>query len=183
MDDLKESANDSLLTNPEDRVQNKSIYKERNNCRSQPKWTKKTPKRYKQGTKESPKKNHRQPIQSYKPSQISSDQSSSSETSSTSSSNETTERKTTHKQKEARATEKKKEKFRAIYANWMQETTKECRKELQKYKVTNWVNGQRSRQFGMAGHVIRKTDGRWAKALVCLLISKYLFDFLFGDGR
>ena len=48
----------------------------------------------------------------------------------------------------------------------MQETTKECRKELQKHKVTNWVNGQRSRQFGMAGHVIRKTDGRWAKALI-----------------
>ena len=26
--------------------------------------------------------------------------------------------------------------------------------------VTNWVTGQRSRQFGMAGHVIRKKDGR-----------------------
>ena len=54
----------------------------------------------------------------------------------------------------------------------MQETTKECRKELQKYKVTNWVNGQRSRQFGMAGHVIRKTDGRWAKALINWYMGK-----------
>ena len=57
-------------------------------------------------------------------------------------------------------------KFNSIYANWMQETTMECKKELQKHKVTNWVNGQRSRQFGMAGHVIRQTDGRWSNALL-----------------
>ena len=48
----------------------------------------------------------------------------------------------------------------------MQETANECKKELQKHMVTNWVNGQRSRQFGMAGHVIRKTDGRWSNALI-----------------
>ena len=53
-----------------------------------------------------------------------------------------------------------------MYANWIQETSKECKKELQKYKVTNLVNGQRSRQFGMAGHVMRKTDGRWSNALL-----------------
>ena len=56
--------------------------------------------------------------------------------------------------------------FRTIYANWIQETSKECKKELQKYKVTNLINGQRSRQFGMAGHVIRKKDGRWSNALL-----------------
>ena len=32
--------------------------------------------------------------------------------------------------------------------------------------MTNWVNGQRSKQFGMAGHVIRKKDGRWSNALL-----------------
>ena len=54
----------------------------------------------------------------------------------------------------------------------MQETTKECKKELHKHKVTNWVNGQRSRHFGMAGHVIRKTDGRWSNALINWYVGK-----------
>ena len=52
MDDLKESVSDSLLTKPEDRGQSKSNYKERHKCRSQPKLTRKTHKRYIQGTKE-----------------------------------------------------------------------------------------------------------------------------------
>ena len=59
-----------------------------------------------------------------------------------------------------------------MYANWIQETSKECKKELQKYKVTSWVNGQRSRQFGMAGHVIRNKDGRWSNAILKLYDGK-----------
>ena len=113
MDDFKESVSDSLLTRPEDRGQTKSNYKERHKCRSQPKWTRKTHKRYIQGTKESPKKSHRRPRQLRKPRKISSEQSSSSETSSTSSSTETTEGKTSYEQKEARAIEQKERKIQS----------------------------------------------------------------------
>ena len=99
MDDFKESVSGSLLTKPEDHGQNKSYYKEHHKGRSQPKWTKKIHKRYIQGTKKSPKKNHRQPRKLRKPRKIPSERSSSSETSSTSSSTETTEGKTIHEQK------------------------------------------------------------------------------------
>ena len=57
-------------------------------------------------------------------------------------------------------------KFRTAYTTWIQETSREFKKELEKCKVTNWVQGQRSRQFGIAGHVMRKQDGRWSKALI-----------------
>ena len=90
--------------------------------------------------------------------------SSSQSTASSDDSSDSKHRKTAWRDEQVRI--KKKNKFGAIYANWIQETSKECKKELQKYKVTNWVNGQRSRQFGMAGHVMRKKDGRWSNALL-----------------
>ena len=57
-------------------------------------------------------------------------------------------------------------KFRAAYANWIQETSRDAKKELETYDVTNWVQGHRSRQFGIAGHVMRKHDGRRSEALI-----------------
>ena len=62
--------------------------------------------------------------------------------------------------------QRKKEKISTAYNNWQQETTNSCKKELDKYKVTDWVVGQRARQFGFAGHTMRRTDGRWTTALI-----------------
>ena len=59
-----------------------------------------------------------------------------------------------------------KEQIVCAYTSWIQETSKVAKKELEKHGVTNWVHGQRSRQFGIAGHVMRKQDGRWSKALI-----------------
>ena len=166
MDDLKESVQDGLLKATDEPGHAKSNYNEQHSSRIQPKWTRQTQRACKPDTKKLPSRSGRQSIQQHTLNKSTRRKSSSSESSSTSSSTDTSERKTTLELKEDQATEKKKIKLNTIYANWMQETAKECKKELQKHKVTNWVNGQRSRQFGMAGHVIRKTDGWWSNALI-----------------
>ena len=61
---------------------------------------------------------------------------------------------------------KRKIKVRTACATWIQETSRVFQKELEKYKVTNCVQGQRSRQFGLAGHVMRKQHGRLSNALI-----------------
>ena len=106
---------------------------------------------------------HKTPKRSAGSSQSTSSSSSQCTTSSDDSS-DNKDRRAERREEQARA--KHKQKNCTIYVNWIQETSKQCKKELQKYKVTNWVNGQRSRQFGMAGHVIRKKDGRWSNALL-----------------
>ena len=71
-----------------------------------------------------------------------------------------------HKRLQKDRGRKRKMRFRAAYANWIQERATESKKELEQYKVTNWVQGQRSRQVWIAGHVMRKKNGRWSKALI-----------------
>ena len=166
MDDLKESVQDGLLKATDEPGHAKSNHNEQHSSRIQPKWTRQTQRTSKPDTKKLPSRSGRQSTQQHTLNKSTRRKSSPSESSSTSSSTDTSERKTRFELKEDQATEKKKIKLNTIYANWMQETAKECKKELQKHKVTNWVNGQRSRQFGMAGHVIRKTDGRWSNALI-----------------
>ena len=86
------------------------------------------------------------PQKRFSHSQSSSSSSSSQSNASSSDSSDRKLRKSASRDEQARV--KKKKQFGAIYANRIQETSKECKKELQRYKVTNLVNGQRSRQFG-----------------------------------
>eukprot|EP00973_Karenia_brevis_P054636 7593975-Karenia_brevis.AAC.1 len=48
-------------------------------------------------------------------------------------------------------------------AEYMQRATSIAENVAQKSGVSDWVTEQRMRYFGLAGHMARRTDGRWAK--------------------
>ena len=52
------------------------------------------------------------------------------------------------------------------WAHWIQRTTREAVEAMRKTGVTDWVEEQRRRLWRWAGHVARRTDGRWSKKAV-----------------
>ena len=52
------------------------------------------------------------------------------------------------------------------WVEWIQRATYIAEVAAAKVKVTDWVGGQRKRKWGLAGHTMRREDGRWSRAVL-----------------
>ena len=55
---------------------------------------------------------------------------------------------------------------RETWIEWMQRTTFLVEDQLRKAGLGDWVVVQRKRQWTFAGHVARRTDGRWSRLVL-----------------
>ena len=60
-------------------------------------------------------------------------------------------------------TEEEGEMFRETWIAWLRRTAQAVHEHVDEGKVTDWVVEQRRRKWRWAGHVARRTDGRWTK--------------------
>lgn len=49
---------------------------------------------------------------------------------------------------------------------WIRRATKEAGEAATRAKVVDWVEEQRRRKWRWAGHVARRTDGRWSTTMM-----------------
>jgi hypothetical protein len=52
------------------------------------------------------------------------------------------------------------------WVEWIKRATKTAEELSAKAKVTDWIEGQRKRKWGFAGHTMRRDDGRWSRLLL-----------------
>jgi hypothetical protein len=51
------------------------------------------------------------------------------------------------------------------WVEWIRRATGIAEKEAKRNKGTDWVEGQRRRKWGLAGHTMRRDDGRWSRLI------------------
>ena len=54
------------------------------------------------------------------------------------------------------------EEYEETWVQWVTRATKIVEKEANMANITNWVEGQKRRKWGLAGHTVRRDDGRWS---------------------
>ena len=54
------------------------------------------------------------------------------------------------------------EEYEETWVQWIARATKTVEKEARKANITNWIEGQKRRKWGLAGHTVRRDDGRWS---------------------
>ena len=68
--------------------------------------------------------------------------------------------------KAARDEEEAGEKIEETWIEWVKRTTREAEGAGRKANVVDWVEEQRRRKWRWAGHVARRADLRWSKAML-----------------
>ena len=53
------------------------------------------------------------------------------------------------------------------YVDWIQRATRKAEEAMAKHGVPHWVEECCKRKFQWAGHVLRRTDGRWSRQALC----------------
>jgi len=53
------------------------------------------------------------------------------------------------------------------WVDWIQRATRVAENVMVKYGVHDWIDEVCKRKFHWAGHVSRRMDGRWSKAVLC----------------
>ena len=53
------------------------------------------------------------------------------------------------------------------YIDWIQRATRKAEQAMAKYGVPCWVEECHKRKHQWAGHVLRRSDGRWARQVLC----------------
>ena len=53
------------------------------------------------------------------------------------------------------------------YVDWIQRATRKAEDAMANYGVPSWVEECSRRKFQWAGHVLRRSDGRWSKQVFC----------------
>jgi hypothetical protein len=56
--------------------------------------------------------------------------------------------------------------FEETYVEWIKRATGISEMHLKAAGVEDWVSGQRRRKYRLAGHIARRTDGRWSSRLL-----------------
>ena len=52
------------------------------------------------------------------------------------------------------------------WVDWVRRATRDAEKYMTQYCIPDWIHEVRKRQFQWAGHVCRRTDGRWTKQVL-----------------
>ena len=59
------------------------------------------------------------------------------------------------------------------FIDWLRRATHISEQLANKHGLQDWVDAQRSRKWRLAGHVARRTDGRWSTKLLSLTPDGY----------
>ena len=54
---------------------------------------------------------------------------------------------------------------------WFRRATREAEKARRDHHIVDWIDEVARRNFQWAGHVVRRTDGRWSKLLLQWSVS------------